>query len=101
MVSALQNITSFVAISNVEAGPAGSATYANAAAVIADLPISVTSVPTATVPVTTWVDTDTYDPSIAGSYTFTATLGTLPSGFTNTDGLIVEVEVVVSAVSGD
>lgn len=52
-------ITAFDAISNVSAGTAGSATYANAAEVIAALPTTATANTSAvTVPVTTWVDTD-------------------------------------------
>ena len=92
-------ITVFDAIANVAAGTAGSATYADAAAVIADLPATATADTAAvTVPVTTWVDTDTYDSTTAGSYTFTATLGTLPAGWANTGAFTATVEVVVAAV---
>jgi len=49
-----------------------------------------------TVPVTTWVDTDTYDPLTAGSYTFTATLGAIPAGFANTGAHTATVEVVIA-----
>ena len=91
-------ITAFDAIANVNAGKAGSATYADATAVIAVLPINVTANSNAvTVPVTTWVDTDSYDPAVAGSYTFTATLGAIPAGFANTGGYTATVEVVVAA----
>ncbi len=38
------------------------------------------------VPVT-WADTDSYDASTAGSYTFTATWGTLPAGVDDDDNL--------------
>ncbi|MFA7078250.1 MAG: InlB B-repeat-containing protein, partial [Syntrophomonas sp.] len=92
-------ITGFAAIPNVNAGTAGSATYANAAAVIAALPTSVTanySGGTAPWPVTTWEDTDGYNANEAGSYTFTADLGTAPSGYANSAGHTCTVEVVVS-----
>ncbi|KAF5065625.1 Cadherin-like protein [anaerobic digester metagenome] len=95
-------ITGFDAISNVSAGTAGSATYANAAAVIAALPTTATANTSAvTVPVSTWVDTDSYNTAVAGSYTFTATLGTIPSGYANTGSYTATVEVVVSAPSND
>lgn len=91
-------ITAFDAIANVDAGTAGSATYADAAAVKAVLPTSATANTSAvTVPVTAWVDTDTYNPAVAGSYTFTATLGTIPAGFVNTGSFTATVEVVVTA----
>jgi hypothetical protein len=87
-----------IAIADVAAGNAGSATYANAAVVIAALPATATANTSAvTVPVTTWVDTDTYNPSVAGSYTFTATLGALPTGWANTGAFTATVEVVVEA----
>jgi len=93
-------ITAFDAIANVDAGKAGSAIYADAAAVIAALPTDVTANSNAvTVPVTTWVDTDSYDPAVAGSYTFTATLGAIPAGFANTGGYTATVEVVVYAAT--
>ena len=49
------------------------------------------------VPVTTWVDTDTFNGGANDSYTFTATLGTLPYGVTNTTGgaVTATIEVVV------
>ncbi len=93
------NITSFDAIPNFSAGAVGSATYANAAAVIAALPTSATANNSAvTVPVTNWVNTDTYNPHLAGSYTFTAVLGAIPPGFTNTNNKTATIEVVVSTV---
>ncbi len=91
-------ITAFDAITNVAAGKAGSATYANAGAVRAALPTSVTANASAVaVPVTAWVDADTYNPAAAGNYTFTATLGAIPAGFTNAGGFTAAVEVVVAA----
>ncbi|NLB51648.1 MAG: hypothetical protein GX808_01755, partial [Syntrophomonadaceae bacterium] len=91
-------ITAFDAIPDVAAGTAGSATYADAAAVIAALPTTVTAnANTVNVPVTTWVDTDAYDPAAAGSYTFTATLGAIPAGYANSGGYTATVEVVVAA----
>ncbi|OPH47399.1 hypothetical protein BC351_40045 [Paenibacillus ferrarius] len=47
-------------------------------------------------PVTAWVDTDNYSTSAAGSYTFTAVLGSLPAYTTNTGGLTTTVLVVVA-----
>jgi hypothetical protein len=93
------NITTFDAIANVEAGTVGDAEIlADAAAVIAVLPTEITANGGAIeVPVTTWVDTDTYSASTAGSYTFTATLGTLPAGVYNPDSKGITVEVVVTA----
>ena len=43
-----------------------------------------------------WVDTDTYNPNAAGSYTFTATLGAIPSGYANTGNHTATIEVVVA-----
>ncbi|WP_171634137.1 S-layer homology domain-containing protein [Paenibacillus plantarum] len=98
----ITNITAFDAIGDVAAGTAGSATYANASAVSASLSTSHATVTanggTITVPVITWVDTDNYNPAVAGSYTFTATLGSLPINTTNTGNLTATVEVVVSPV---
>ncbi|MGQ7889784.1 S-layer homology domain-containing protein [Paenibacillus sp. WC2504] len=94
------NITGFDAIGHVAAGTAGAATYANAGAVSAALLASHAAVTanggTITVPVTAWVDTDNYNPSVAGSYTFTAILGSLSAYTTNTGGLTATVEVVVA-----
>lgn len=94
-------ITQFDAIPDIPAGKAGSAKYANATAVKAILPTHVTATigtsgVKATVPVTSWADTDTYNAAVAASYTFTATLGTLPLPFANTAGVTATDEVVVS-----
>ena len=90
-------ITSFDAIANVSAGTAGATTYGTASAVIAALPLTVpANTNTVTVPVTTWTDTDSYNPQVAGSYTFTATLGAIPAGFANTGGYTATVEVIVA-----
>ncbi|CAH1218171.1 hypothetical protein PAECIP111891_04706 [Paenibacillus allorhizoplanae] len=98
----ITNITAFDAIGDVAAGTAGTASYANASAVSAALLASHASVSadggTITVPVTAWEDTDSYNASVAGSYTFTATLGSLPANTTNTDNLTATVEVVISPV---
>ncbi len=96
--AALVEITSFVAIPDISAGTVGSATYAYATEVIADLPTRVaadTSSGTVSVPVNEWVDTDTYNPNIAGSYTFTAILGAIPEGYANTGNYTVKLEVVI------
>ena len=91
-------ITSFDAIADISAGPAGSAIYADAAAVTAVLPASVKANGNAVeVPVTKWVDTDGYNPNIAGSYTFTAILGAIPSGYANTGNHTAAAEAVVAA----
>jgi hypothetical protein len=91
------NITAFDAIDNVDAGKAGDLKYANAAAVKAALPKFVSANNGALfVPVTSWTDTDNYA-DVAASYTFTAVLGTLPRGVTNTGSKGITVEVVVGA----
>ncbi|GHU89984.1 hypothetical protein FACS1894202_09060 [Clostridia bacterium] len=92
-------ITGFEAINDVSAGYAGSATYADAAAVIAALPANVTASwagGTASVPVATWTDTDSYDPNADGSYTFTAGLDTIPGNFANSGNYTATVEVVIA-----
>ncbi|MEA4841854.1 MAG: DUF4347 domain-containing protein [[Clostridium] symbiosum] len=90
-------ITGFDAISNVSAGTAGSATYASVAEVQAALLENVTANAGAvTVPVTAWVDTDGYNPAVAGSYTFTAILGSIPSGYANPNDYTATVEVVIT-----
>jgi hypothetical protein len=71
-------ITAFDAIADVDAGTTAAPAYADAAAVIAALPATATANANAvTVPVT-WVDTDTYNPAVAGSYTFTRDAGSNP-----------------------
>lgn len=94
-------ITEFDAIANVDGGTVADPTYADANAVKAALPTTVTATfedgVVATVPVSAWVDTDTYNAGAAASYTFTATLGTLPKPFANTAAVTATVEVVVAA----
>lgn len=94
-------ITQFDAIPDINGGTLAAPVYADADAVKEVLPDYVTATFTngikATVPVTAWVDTDTYDPEIAGKYTFTATLGTIPTPFTKASGAIASVEVEVKA----
>ncbi|MDR0875562.1 MAG: hypothetical protein LBN12_05065 [Clostridiales Family XIII bacterium] len=93
-------ITGFAAIGDVPAGAANAATYATPGDVIAVLPTAVIANfagGQTTVPVLTWVDTDGYDPTVAGSYTFTATLGAIPGNFLNGGGYTATVEVVVTA----
>ena len=95
-------ITTFDAITSVNGGYAGSATYADAAEVKSTLPTTVKANSNAvSVPVLQWVDTDNYNPNVAGSYTFTATLGSIPTGYANTGGYTATVEVVVTAPSSD
>ncbi len=101
------DITGFEPIS-VNAGITGAAIYPNAAVVITYLENQYNSVTAAvygggevSVPVTGWADTDTYNPVIAGSYTFTATLGTIPAGCTLGDGMTATAEVVIAANPAD
>ena len=94
------DITSFVELDDVDGGDTTTPTYTDATAVIAALPTSVVANVegggTVNVPASTWVNTDTYDKTTAASYTFTATLGAIPAGYTNSGSLTVTVEVVVS-----
>lgn len=84
--------TGTIAQSNVQ--------YGDKDAVIDALPSAITvtledDTTTASVPVI-WTDTDTYNAGIAGSYTFTATWGTLPAGVDNVDNIAAPtVEIVV------
>ncbi len=88
-------LSSFDTIAAIDAGSAGNAM--DAAAVIALLPGTVkANGTTVTIPVSAWTDTDGYNPTTAGSYTFTATLGELPEGYLNDSNLTATVEVVVS-----
>jgi len=99
LVVAPIEITGFIAIPAKDAGLVGAALFANAAAVIAALPEIVTAnvgAGTVLVPVTTWADTESYNPAAAGSYTFTAVLGTLPTGYGNTGHFTATVEVVLA-----
>jgi len=96
------DINSFEALADINGGKVGAAAYTDAAAIIQDLPSKVmaeleTSGLKVEIPIDTWVDTDTYDKTAAGSYTFTATLDTLPDPITNTGTKTISVEVVVAA----
>lgn len=97
-------ITEFDAIADVDGGTVAEPVYADKDEVIAALPTHVTATfeggIKVTVPVTAWVDTDTYNAAAAASYTFTATLGTIPTPFANTAGVTATVEVVVAAAAG-
>lgn len=94
-------ITEFDAIPDVNGGTVAKPVFADKNAVIAALPTTVTATfengSKATVPVTTWVDTDTYNNSTAKKYTFTATLGAIPTPFANTASATATVEVEVKA----
>lgn len=96
-------IEEFDAIANVVAGTTAEPKYADANAVKAVLPASVTATfengSKATVPVSSWANTDTYNAAAAASYTFTATLGTIPLPFTVKAGVSATVEVVVSSAA--
>jgi len=86
------NISAFDSIASISGND-----YANAAAVQAALLAMFPYVyaGAAKVPVTSWTDTDTFNGAVDASYTFTAFLGTLPEGFTNTDNKTATIEVVV------
>ena len=92
-------ITAFNLISEISAGYAQSALYNSSTDVMEALPKSVTAKAadgsTVTVPVSSWIDSDEYNSVVAGSYTFTAVLGTLPEGYANSEGLTAMVEVVL------
>ena len=93
------NITGFSAI-NVDAGWPDTPAYADKNEVIADLPDEVIALydgGTVAIPVASWADTDNYDNTTPGDYTFTATLGNLPDGYTNTDTLVAVATVTITA----
>lgn len=94
-------ITEFDAIADINAGTLADPTYVDATEVKAVLPSTVTATfeggIKVTVPVTAWVDTDTYDKTAAAKYTFTATLGDIPTPFANTANAAATVEVEVKA----
>lgn len=94
-------IAKFDAIANIDGGTIADPVFADADAVKAVLPDYVTATfangSKATVPVTAWADTDTYNKGTAASYTFTATLGPIPTPFANTASVTATVEVVVAA----
>lgn len=89
------NIIAFDAIEDIDGGTTVAPTYANAAAVIATLPTAVIADGSLMIPVAAWVDTDTYNAGSAAEYTFTATLGDLPDGVTNTTNATATVDVVI------
>jgi hypothetical protein len=94
-------ITAFDVIPDIDGGTIAEPVFADKDAVIAILPTHVTATFTggskATVPVTAWADTDTYNKGAAAKYTFTATLGPIPTPFANTAGVTATVEVEVKA----
>ena len=87
-------ITGFDALDSISGN-----SYANAAAVIAALqalhPSCYVNSGGMLVPITTWVDTDTFNGGANASYTFTGTVGTLPYGWTNAGNHKPTIEVVV------
>ena len=96
--SSIDEIISFDEIPIVLGGTVGNATYADVESLISVLPTSVSAMTETTsiiIPVTTWIDTDSYNPSTAGSYTFTATLGSIPVGFLNSGNYKATVEVIM------
>lgn len=94
-------ITQFDAIPDIDGGTTAEPRFADKNEVIAALPTVVTATfltgLKATVPVTGWTDTDTYNKTVAGKYTFTATLGDIPLPFANTANETATVEVEVKA----
>lgn len=91
-------ITSFNAISPINAGTAGSALTIEQA--IALMPSSAISQPNSvSIPVTLWseVVAYTYDPNTPGTYQFVGTLGALPYGTTNPSNYKPYINVIVSA----
>lgn len=93
-------LTAFDAIDDIAGGAAGDSIFADAAAVIASLPTHAFAQPSGIpIPITTWVDTDTFDPDIAGDYTFTGTVGTLPDGVTNSSNLKPVIDIVITAAT--
>ena len=97
-------IAAFDDIPDIDGGKAGDLTYADGDAVIAILPDFVTATfdngLIATVPVTTWTNSDSYgSSSTAGKYTFTATLGDIPLPFTVAKNVNASVELNVKAAS--
>jgi hypothetical protein len=94
-------ITAFDAIPDIDGGTVAEPVFDDADAVKAVLPAFVTATfeggAKATVPVTAWADTDTYNKGVAGKYTFTATLGTIPTPFANTANSTATVEVVIAS----
>ncbi len=94
-------IAAFDALAAVSAGTVAAPLFADATAVKAALPTRVKATLAngmiADVPVSAWVDTDTFDKTAAASYTFTATLGAIPVPYANTAAVTATVEVVVGA----
>ncbi len=97
-------ITGFKSIPDMNVGKAGRANYTSVDELLNSLNTSYgfvqaihSGTETCDWPITGWEDTDGYNPAVAGSYTFTATLGTAPTGYTNNGGHTVTMEVVVDA----
>ena len=94
-------VTGYVAIADIDGGTVAEAVYATAEDVVAVLPNTVTISGTAdVVPLLSWADTDNYNAAVAGSYTFTGTIGTLPTGYVDAVDPIttVTVDIVISTV---
>jgi hypothetical protein len=94
-------ITGFLPIADVDAGTAGSAIFADADAVKAALPSTVDANEVSGVTVSFWDDNDSYNPNVAGSYTFIGYVGDMPAGYANGGGFYATVEVVVSPATTD
>ncbi len=97
------SLATYTAITFTQTGDAANdnVQYQDAAAVMSALPaeINVTLEDTSNINVpVTWTDTDTYNASIAGDYTFTAAWGQMPAGADNNSNLSAPtVEVTVAA----
>jgi hypothetical protein len=92
-------ITAFDPIT-LEGGSTAAPAYEDATAVIAHLNANYANVAAnegmVSVPVTAWTDSDGYNSAVTGSYTFTATLGEIPAGYTLGEGVTATAEVVVT-----
>jgi len=99
--SSIEEITSFNNL-NLPGGVTGSATYSNTTAILAILPTSITAntnTGSISVPVISWNDTDSYNSSVAGSYTFSAVLGAIPIGYANSGNNIGTIELLLTGTS--
>jgi len=91
------NIITAFNTNSKSAGAVNGLYFNNAEAVKATLPSQVTTTgeKSVSVPVLEWVDTDGYR-NEAGSYTFTAALGTLPAGYVLGAGVTATIEIIVA-----
>ncbi len=103
-------ITAYDSLANVDAGYAINPTYVTNQDVLDYLNANVTSAvitgstPSASTPIVanSWAAVDSYDSSVANSYTFRANLDTanLPTGYVDNDSTITTVDIEVVVASG-